>query len=112
MGEPFETRDALLGLGRRFICKGFIAEGGYWGGSPEKAGRFDGKGGGWRDINSEALCVAVASLVDVEIPRLIVLCNTSTRSSFTRSPSFTFVKGHHSLYAHPGNSAVALDCRE
>ena len=51
MGESFETRDALLGLGRRFICKGFISEDGYWGESmPGKAGRFDGKGGGWRDI--------------------------------------------------------------
>ena len=51
MGEPFETRDALPGLGGRFICKGFIPEDGYWGWSmPGKAGRFDGKGGGWRDI--------------------------------------------------------------
>lgn len=51
MGEPFEMRDALLRLGRRFICNGFIVEDGCWGGSmPGKAGRFDGKGGGWRDI--------------------------------------------------------------
>jgi hypothetical protein len=51
VGEPFETRDALLGLGRRLNCKGFIAEDGYWGWSmPGKAERLDGKGGGWRDI--------------------------------------------------------------
>jgi hypothetical protein len=65
VGEPFETRDALLGLGRRFICKGFIPDDGYWGWStPGKAGRFDGKGGGWRDIMRR---VTVASLVHVEI---------------------------------------------
>jgi hypothetical protein len=64
VGEPFETRDALLGLGRRFICKGFIAEGGYWGESMSgKAGRFDGKGGGWRDILRRSWA-AVASLVE------------------------------------------------
>jgi hypothetical protein len=54
VGEPFETSEALLGvvgLGGRFICKGFMAEDEYWDVSiPGRAGRFDGKGGGWRDI--------------------------------------------------------------
>jgi hypothetical protein len=84
VGEPFETRDALLGLGRRFICKGFIAEDGYWGESmPGKAGRFDGKGGGWRDILRR--WAAVASLGRNHWARL--LCNKSNapRASFTRS---------------------------
>ena len=74
MGEPFETRDALLGLGRRFICKGFIAEDGYWGESiPGKAGRFDGKGGGWRDILRRSLGQPLRHFVVSKSPSALIM---------------------------------------
>lgn len=112
MLEPFETRDALLGLGRRFICKGCIAEGGYLVDSmPGKGGRFEGKGGCWRDI-LRRFWDTVASRVTCQVWARL-LCNNSTRLLLHASLSVTFVKGHYSLYAHPGNTAIEpLDRRE
>jgi len=75
---------------------------------PGKAGRLDGKGGGWRDIMRRSR-LTVASLV--EITRR-VLCNKSTR---LQDPAFFVLylcQGSLSLYAHPGNSVESLDSRE
>jgi hypothetical protein len=108
VGEPFETIDALLGLGRRFICKGFIAEGGFWGGSmPGKAGRFDGKGGSWRDILRRSVSPLRRNR------RVLVYYVISRRAPPRVSLSSTFVKGHYSVHAHPGNPAAeSFDRRE
>lgn len=80
MGEPFETNEALLallgvvGLGGRFICKGFMAEDEYWDVSiPGRAGRLDGKGGGWRDILSR--CRRLLRHGSNSSPEARLLCN-------------------------------------
>lgn len=75
---------------------------------PGKAGRFDGKGGGWRDILRR--WQPLRHLVEFTGRAYYVINQTRLLHAFFAS---TFVKGHYRLYVHPGNSAVEpLDRRE
>ena len=114
MGEPFETSEALLrvvGLGGRFICNGFIGEDEYWEVSiPGRAGRFDGKGGGWRDILSR--CGPLLPRLSLEARLLCNRFDAPPALIAVPSPFFVLhrVKGR---YAPLGKPVIeSLDCRE
>ena len=113
MGEPLETCEALLGvvgLGVRFICKGFMGGDEYWEVSiPGRAGRFDGKGGGWRDIVRRCRPALRHHFVK---SRRVSYVNKSTRTS----PFFlvhSLPRAPYNLYALSGRAPTeSVDCRE